>query len=208
MTAKTETIPRRQRKERRAEEILDAAFAEFSRSGYAATKLDDIANRVGVTKGTIYVYFDSKEHLFISMMRQMLKPALEDIQGLLQSPSDSASSLLLKYLRFTYRRIVEDDRGREVARMLIAESGRFPELADRWHEEIMRPIHDAFGKIIKKGMDSGEFRSSTIRDFPQVVFAPAALLHMWTLLFGNRRQLDLDRYLDAHIELIMNGLLA
>src|SRR6202521_2131981 len=140
LEARTET--RRRRKAERPNEILEAAFEEFSRNGYAATTLDQVAVRAGVTKGTIYVYFENKEHLFISMVRELMKVTLDTVQDMFERHDGSTADLLRAQFSFIYQHIVEDRRRREVVRMLIAEAARFPELADRYHEEILRPCLD------------------------------------------------------------------
>src|ERR1700680_4375475 len=90
----TRTETRRRRKAERPHEILEAAFAEFSRNGYAMTTLDQIAERAGVTKGTIYVYFENKEHLFISMVREVTKATLDTVQGMFESHEGSTAEIL------------------------------------------------------------------------------------------------------------------
>src|SRR5580700_21878 len=136
-----ETRPevRRRRKAERPQEILEAAFVEFSRNGYASTALDQIAERAGVTKGTIYVYFENKEHLFISMVRELTKATFDTVQDMFVRHQGSTAELLREAFRYIYQHIVEDRRRREVARMLIAEAPRFPALADRYREEVHRP---------------------------------------------------------------------
>jgi AcrR family transcriptional regulator len=199
---------RRRRKAERPQEILEAAFVEFSRNGYATTTLDQIAERAGVTKGTIYVYFDNKEHLFISMVREITKATLDTVQGMFESHEGSTAELLRAQFSFIYQHIVEDRRRREVVRMLIAEAPRFPELADRYHQEILRPCLDMLRQAIQRGMDRGEFRQSSIVDSPQVVIAPIALVDLWMMMFDDRQPLDLKAYFNAHLDLVLNGLLA
>jgi hypothetical protein len=109
---------------------------------------------------------------------------------------------------FFYQHIVEDRRRRDVLRMLIAEAPRFPELADRYYQEIIRPCIDLLRQAIQRGMDRGEIRKSSIIDCPHVVIAPIALLDMWMMMFDDRQPLDLKAYFDAHLELVLNGLLA
>jgi AcrR family transcriptional regulator len=210
MTDVFETRPesRRRRKAERPQEILEAAFAEFSRNGYATTTLDRIAERAGVTKGTIYVYFDSKEQLFISMVRDFTKAAHETVQEMYQTHDGSTADLLRAQFSFIYQHIVEDRRRREVVRMLIAEASRFPELADRYFEEILKPCLDMLRQAIQRGIDRGEIRPSSIVDSPQVVIAPIALVDLWMMMFDNRKPLDLKDYFDAHLDLVLNGLLA
>src|ERR1700733_10220110 len=202
------TEPRRRRKAERPQEIIEAAFAEFSRSGYATTTLDQIAERAGVTKGTIYVYFESKEHLFISMVREFTKAAYDTVQGMYETHDGSTADLLRAQFSFIYQHIVEDRRRREVVRMLIAEAPRFPELADRYHEEIHRPCMELLKQAIQRGVDRGEIRSSAVTDCPLVIIAPIALVDMWMMMFDERYPLDLKTYFDAHLELVLNGLLA
>jgi AcrR family transcriptional regulator len=210
MTEVLETRPdtRRRRKAERPQEILEAAFTEFSRNGYATTTLDQIAERAGVTKGTIYVYFANKEQLFISMVREFTKATLDTVHEMLETHEGSTADLLRAQFSFIYQHIVEDRRRRDVVRMLIAEAPRFPELADRYHEEILRPCLDMLKRTIQRGIDSGEIRKSSIIDSPQVVIAPIALVDLWMMMFDDRQPLDLKAYFDAHLDLVLNGLLA
>jgi len=206
LEARTET--RRRRKAERPQEILEAAFVEFSRNGYAMTTLDRVAERAGVTKGTIYVYFENKEHLFISMVREVTKAALDTVHEMLETHEGTTADLLRAQFSFIYQHIVEDRRRREVLRMLIAEAPRFPELADRYHQEILRPCLDMLRQAIRRGMDRGEFRNSAIIDLPQIVIAPIALVDLWMMMFDDRQPLDMKAYFNAHLDLVLNGLLA
>jgi AcrR family transcriptional regulator len=210
MTEVLETRPeaRRRRKAERPQEILEAAFVEFSRNGYASTALDQIAERAGVTKGTIYVYFENKEHLFISMVREITKAKFDIVHSMLETHEGSTADLLRAQFKHMYQHILEDDRRREVVRMLIAEAPRFPELTDRYHEEILRPCLDMLRQAIQRGVDSGEFRNSSIINAPQIVIAPIALVDLWIMMFGDRKPLDLKAYFEAHVDLVLNGLSA
>src|ERR1700674_5890393 len=97
------TDARRRRKADRPKEILEAAFEEFSRNGYASTTLDQIAERAGVTKGTIYVYFENKEHLFISMVREITKSTFDTVHGMLETHEGSTADLLRAQFSFMYQ---------------------------------------------------------------------------------------------------------
>jgi AcrR family transcriptional regulator len=209
MTELAETRPdtRRRRKAERPQEILEAAFVEFSRNGYATTTLDQIAERAGVTKGTIYVYFENKEHLFISMVREITKATLDTVHDMFATHEGSTADLLRAQFSFMYQHIVEDRRRREVVRMLIAEAPRFPELADRYHQEILKPCLEMLRQAIQRGMDRGEFRASSIVNSPQVIIAPIALVDLWMMMFDDRQPLDLKAYFNAHLDLVLNGLL-
>jgi AcrR family transcriptional regulator len=209
MTDVLETRPetRRRRKAERPHEILEAAFFEFSRNSYAMTTLDQIAERAGVTKGTIYVYFENKEHLFISMVRELMKATLDTVHDMFERHEGSTAELLRAQFSFIYQHVVEDKRRREVVRMLIAEASRFPALADRYHEEIHRPCLELLNQAIQRGIDRGEIRSSAAAECPLVIMAPIALVDLWMMMFDDRHPLDLKTYFNAHLDLVLNGLL-
>ncbi len=199
---------RRRRKAERPKEILEAAFAEFSRSGYATTTLDQIAERAGVTKGTIYVYFENKEHLFISMVHEFTKATFDIVEDMFDSHEGSTADLLRMQFSFIYEHIVEDQRRRDVLRMLIAEAARFPALADRYYQEILAPCMDRLKQAIQRGVDRGEIRQSSLIDTPQVLIAPIAFVDIWLMMFGDRQPLDLKAYFNAHLDMALNGILA
>jgi AcrR family transcriptional regulator len=202
------TEARRRRKADRPKEILEAAFEEFSRNGHAATTLDQVAVRAGVTKGTIYVYFENKEHLFISMVRELTKPATDSALEMFERDEGSTADLLREQFSFIYRHIVGDRRRREVVRMLIAESPRFPKLADRYHDEIHRPCIELLRRAIQRGIDRGEIRPSAVASCPQVIIAPIALLDLWMMMFDDRHPLDMQEYFQAHLDMVLNSLIA
>jgi AcrR family transcriptional regulator len=203
----THTETRRRRKAERPHEILEAAFLEFSRNGYAMTTLDAIAERAGVTKGTIYVYFENKEHLFISMVRELMKVTLDTVHDMFERHEGSTADLLKAQFSFIYENIVEDRRRREVVRMLIAEAPRFPALADRYHDEIHQPCMQMLQHAIQRGMDRGEIKRSAITECALVIVAPMALIDVWMMMFEDRQPIDLKAYFNAHLDLVLKGLL-
>ena len=95
-----------------------------------------------------------------------------------------------------------------MARLLIAEASRFPALTDRYQEEIQRPCMDLLKQTIQRGVDRGEIRPSAVTECPLVIIAPIALVDTWMMMFEDRHPLDLKTYFDAHLELVLNGLLA
>jgi hypothetical protein len=133
---------------------------------------------------------------------------MDIVQGMFETHEGSTADLLRAQFSFIYEHIVEDRRRREVLRMLIAEAPRFPELADRYHAEILAPCLGMLKQAIARGMDRGEFRKSSIINNPQVVIAPSALVDLWMMMFDDRQPLDLKAYFNAHLDLVLNGLLA
>lgn len=202
----TKKLTRAEQKARRPAEILDAAFEEFVESGYVATRVEDIASRVGVTKGTVYVYFETKEQLFEAMIGHISEP----LEGLLASASElkgTATERLQKTIELIYDLVVRDRRLRELMRFIIAEGSRFPQIVDRHHEAFIDPLDWQMQSLIDDGVRLGEFRSAPAA-FSDAVVAPAITFLFFKLLFDERRPLDRDAYVKAHVDLVLHGLLA
>jgi AcrR family transcriptional regulator len=204
--AKKPSLRRWKQKKQRHQEILAAAFEEFAAHGYEATRLEDVARRGGMAKGTIYLYFRDKERLFGAVVRSLIYPALGTLATLVGSSSDSAEELLRKLLSGHYALVVRNKRARAILRLLIAESGKFPELSDIFHREIIVPGVTALRQVLEKGVASGEFRKAKIKDFPQILVAPGVLATFWILIHGERHRLDLNAYIRAHMEFVLDGL--
>ncbi len=201
-----ETKIRARRKAFRPDEILEAALEEFTKHGYAGTRLDDVATRAGVTKGTIYVYFPSKEQLFHAVVRKYQRPMLRDVDQFIGISKTSTIEFLRSFLRFVYESMQTDRECREVFRLMIAEAERFPELAEDYHREVIAPLLETLREVIKLGVARGEIRQSAALEFPEIVIAPAALMHLWLLVFSNRVPVDTEGYLKAHLDLMLHGL--
>jgi AcrR family transcriptional regulator len=194
----------RQRKQKleREEQILSAALEEFGANGYAATRLEDVANRAGIAKGTIYLYFRDKERLFRAVVRTLIQKRIDALTGMF---SGSAEELLRELLSQMYQ-VVRNAKARSIVRILIAESGRFPQLADIYHREVIGRGLNRVRRVLKKGVATGEFRQTKAAQFPQILVAPGVLAIMWQLLHGERHRLDLGAYSKAHLEFVLNSL--
>jgi len=199
---------RRLRKERRPAEILDAAFAEFAAKGFAATRLDDVARRAGVAKGTIYLYFRDKEQLFRAMVRKVLVPVIEGLQVSISNFSGSVEELGRQLIDQQYANLVNNPKAREILRMLIAESHRFPQLSEIWYREVFQRGRKVTRLVLDKGVASGQVRRAKVLEFPFMIGAPGMLAVVWKLIFAGRHPLDLDAYREAHLDLILNGVKA
>jgi len=197
---------RDRRRQQRLVSILEAGFEEFAQRGYAATRLEDVGERVCLTRGAIYLYFKDKEELFRAVVRNVIHPALQEVRSAIGS-FDGATEELLRLLLMTfYREIAQDGRRRRLLRVLVAEGPNFPELTEFYYKEVIQQGIGCFESAIKRGIDRGEFRSCLARDFPQVVIGPVIAAVIWRLLFGQSHLLDLDQYSEAHFDLLMNGL--
>jgi len=201
-----ETKKRARRKAERPAEILDAAFEEFVKHGYSAARLEDVAALAGVTKGTIYFYFDTKERVFEEMVRHKSNEFLPNLKDYALTLGGSHTDRLRALVIFTYAHIAENRASREILRFLISEGGRFPGLVDRHFDEFVEPMMQQFKNVIDSGVAAGEFRDAPATAFTEIVMSPALLLSLWSLLFGTRRQFDMGAFTEASIDLIMRGL--
>ena len=198
--------PRRQElKAHRQSEILAAAFAVFAVHGYEAARIDDVARQAGIAKGTIYLYFRDKKQLFQAVVRNLI-PKRFDV--LLKTLPGAPDELLRTLLSQVYTNVVRNEHVPSIFRMLIAESERFPELAEIYHREIIVPGMKAMREVLKRGMEQGTFRKSQALEFPQIVVAPALLAMVWQLLFGTQHPLNLKIYMQAHLDFVLRSLAA
>jgi AcrR family transcriptional regulator len=194
---------RRERKVHRQEEILSAAFEVFAAHGYEAARIDDVARQAGIAKGTIYLYFRDKEQLFRAVVRGLVQKRFDAMAGSFQGTGEQ---LLRELLSRIYGQVVRNEKVRSIVRLLIAESGRFPQLSEIYHREIIAPGMKAVRQALLRGIASGEFRKTAAVEFPQLLAAPAILAIAWRLLHGERYRLDLNAYSKAHLEFLLDSL--
>lgn len=187
-------------------EILDAAFEEFVKTGYAATNLQSVAERAGVTKGTIYFHFESKERVFHEMMRHKSRRLAPELGKLALVAEGSHADRFRTSLAFVFQKIAGNREDREILRLLIAEGSRFPEMTEQYYLEFMQPVIAHFRELIDAGIAAGEFRPGLAHSFTEIFLSPALLLMAWTFLFGTSRPLEREAFADASIDLLLNGM--
>jgi AcrR family transcriptional regulator len=197
---------RRPDRAEREAEILDAAFAEFAARGYAATRLEDVARRAGVAKGLPHFYFDRKEDLFRAVLRRVIVPTWIDLAEISVTSEEPTRDLLRATLATMYERLAANEKAREVMRLLIAEGPRFPELTDLYYTEIVERGIAIWKHLITRGISRGEFRTGPVLKNPQAIYGPALMAAIWQLLFGRQHGLDLDSWIESHLDLVLNGL--
>ena len=198
---------REQQKEARRLALVDAALAVFSRVGYAAAKIDDVAEEAGVSKGTVYLYFDSKEQLFEGMVKSKMSPMLNNVASLAIDPDQSATDRLKQHLRFFYTKVLDTDR-RQIMRLIMSEGPNFPHLAEFYHANVLSRGQAMINSIIQQGIETGEFRNMAGHGLMHNVVAGALVAGIWKLVFDRFQPIELDSYFDTHVDLILNGLCA
>jgi AcrR family transcriptional regulator len=189
-------------KAQRLEQILGAAFQVFGAHGYEATRIDEVARQAGIAKGTIYLYFKGKDQLFRAVVRSLIQNPFPQTANL---PGPSETVLRQLFTRM-YTQVVRSEKARSIIRLLIAESGKFPQLADIYHREVIAPGLKALRQIVMCGIERGEFRKTSAVEFPQLLVGPGILAIVFKLLHGERYPLDLDAYMKAHIDFVLSSL--
>ncbi|HXJ03291.1 MAG TPA: TetR/AcrR family transcriptional regulator [Micropepsaceae bacterium] len=204
----SETARWRRRKDARPQEILEAALSVFAEKGFAAARMDEIATRARVSKGTIYLYFPSKEAVFRALVREMLAPQLAHFADLARAHRGPIAPLLADILRTLGRFIITSDRV-VLPKMVIAEAGNFPDLARIYREEIIERGLALFGGLLKAGMKSGEFREIAIPHAVRLCIAPLLLAAIWRTTFArlDPAPYDYEGLIEAHITNLLRGFL-
>ena len=207
MTPRSPTRWRR-RKEARPDEILAAALASFTERGFAATRLEDVAARAGISKGTLYLYFRSKEELFKAVVRATLVPNLERVEALAAS-FDGPSALLLERLLLTMAGVVSSRVG-GIPKLVISEARNFPEIARFYVKEVVRPGRETLAAVIRRGIDRGEFRKVDPDTMAHLLAAPMLQISLWrnSLEPCCDERLDPHTLIRAHIDMLKRGLAA
>ncbi|MGO7588122.1 TetR/AcrR family transcriptional regulator [Rhizobium leguminosarum] len=197
---------RAERKARRPHEILEAAFEEFAAKGYAATRVEDVATRLRITKGTVYLYFPTKDVLFQEMFRHAsTSPA--DLSTAIGSLRGSCADRIRDLLLIAYENTANDRKTRELLRLSVAEGTRLPEMVDCRHELFIAPTLAALTALVDEGVESGELRHDTAADTPDVLASSIFQVAVWHLMLADRKPIDGRALMKAHINLVMNGLL-
>jgi AcrR family transcriptional regulator len=203
LNAAKSSLSRRELKLHRQEKILAAAFEVFAAHGYEAARIDDVARQAGIAKGTIYLYFRDKERLFRAVVRGLLQKRFDVVAG---SFKGTGEQLLRELGSRMYSQVVRNEKVRSIVRLLIAEGGRFPQLTEIYHREIIAPGMKAVRQALLRGIASGEFRKTVALEFPQLLAAPGVLAIVWRLLHGEQHRLDLGAYSRAHLEFVLDSL--
>jgi AcrR family transcriptional regulator len=198
----------RRRKEARPKEILAAALASFAEHGFAATRLDDVALRAGVTKGTLYLYFPNKEELFAAVVRQALVPNLERGEALLDEVGEPAALLLERLMR-GWAELALSPAG-AIPKIIVSEAGNFPELARFYREEVVDRGMELMRRVVRLGVERGEFRApDDIDNAVRCIFAPIVLAMLWRHSFGRHEEADRfdpESICKAQVSLLLEGL--
>jgi AcrR family transcriptional regulator len=186
---------------------MTAALQVFAERGFAATKLDEVAKRAGVSKGTVYLYFDSKEALFKAAVESVIAPALEAGESLAADRSRPPAEALRDFIFWWWEKVGATDIG-ALPKLLVAEIGNFPELGMWFHDNLILRGKRAAAGIIERGVASGEFRLVDPMAVARIIFAQMFSYVLWRRAFGPAMP-DLPEpevYFAQVVDLLINGL--
>lgn len=205
MTVRDEARKWARRKEDRPGELVDAALAEFTAKGFVATRLEDVARRAGVSKGTVYRYFDGKDALFEAVLKSLIAPVLDQVETLVDDWPGSNRDLLKTVLTRMYGHVIGSDYP-AVVRVMLAEGPGYPHLFEVYHREVVARGQGILGRILERGVAEGEFRDGPAARMPLSVIGPAIAALIWQITFQPIQPIETDRFLEAHLDLLLNGL--
>jgi AcrR family transcriptional regulator len=188
--------------------MMAAALDLFVEKGYSATRLEEVAARAGVSKGALYLYFDSKEALFKAVISEGIVPLMD--QGLAHAAEFKGSAAeLLQFLLSCWWEAIGNTPLGGVPKLMVSEAGNFPEVTAYYHDSVIAPGRELIRSVIERGIAAGEFRPVDVDVVIDVIFAPVLLLAIWRHSLGvacPAREHDPARYLATHFDLILKGL--
>ena len=199
-TAQPASIRAERAAERRGA-IIEAAMEEFISRGFAATRLDDIAKRAGVAKGTIYLHFKDKESMFEELIRTAIVPLVGRLSAAPPRPDASVRDIIEAFAKTFIEQVVTTRRG-DIVRLIVAEGPRFPAVADFYYREVVSKGIAGMRALIELGISRGEIHHKELARFPQIIVAPALIAVIWQSLFSKHAPLDALEMFRAHLDLI------
>ena len=211
MDAQTQrTEPRfERRKDARPSELTAAALELFVEKGFAATRLEDVAARAGVSKGTLYLYFDSKEELFKAVVRESILPNIARVEGLL-AHYEGPTADLIRTMVETIGMVVTTTKIGALPKLVIAEAGNFPDIARFYLDEVIHRGLGVIEAVLKRGIARGEFRPFDVGLSVRAIIAPVVVLAIWKNSFERfeAEPIDAKAYLANHVDILMRGIAA
>src|SRR5262245_4621795 len=193
--------------EARPSSILSAALDSFVENGFAATRLDDVARRAGVSKGTLYLYFDSKEALLESVVRENIVPFLERAEQRVDGFQGSSSDLLVEIVRDWWEAMRDSAMG-ALPKLVLSEASNFPAVARVYFDEVVQRLRGLLARLLRRGIERGEFRDVDVEYAVRALTAPIVHVLIWkhSMIKCQIDAIDYDRYIDAIIDLVLHGL--
>lgn len=196
------------RKVARPGELLAAALDLFVEKGFAATRVEAVARRAGVSKGTLFLYFSSKEELFKAVVRENISGRFVEWHAEFERYEGSTADML-RYCLCSWWTRIGSTQASGITKLMMSEARNFPELAKFYHQEVIQPGNELIQRVLQRGVDRGEFRPMDMRYGVYIVLAPMLFLAMWKHSLGNQTgdwQLVPEDYIALQVETLLHGL--
>jgi TetR/AcrR family transcriptional regulator len=205
-----EAHKRERRKQARPGELLDAALSLFVEKGFAATRVEEVAARAGVSKGTLFLYFPSKQALFKAVVHENAGRHLREALGEVAGYTGSSAELLREFLRRWWTQYGSTPAA-GLCKLIMGEAANFPDLARDYQEQVVQPSHELLRRVLQRGIDRGEFRPVDLHHTVHVIMAPLIFLVMWKHSLapccGAAAAIDPETFIAQHADLMVRGLL-
>jgi TetR/AcrR family transcriptional regulator len=200
---------RERRKDARPGELLAAALELFVEKGFAATRAEEVAKRAGVSKGTLFLYFSSKEELFKAVVRENISGRFPQWNAEFAEFQGTTADMLRYCVRAWWDRI-GSTKASGITKLMMSEAGNFPELAAFYQHEVIQPGNNLLRRVLQRGVDRGEFEPMDLKYGVYIVLAPMLFLAMWKHSLGTctaaGMEIDPDQYITLQVETILLGL--
>ncbi len=191
----------RRRKEDRPHEIVEAAFETFAEKGFAATRVNDVARRAGVSKGLLYLYYKTKEDLFKAVIRNVVAKRIDKLIETVET-TELSSEAFFRGPMLDFMKQIPGSPAAVVIRLLLTEGARHPDLMDYYWEQVANRGLQTIRGFVERGVAAGEFRETAVNDMPHLFVSPLILSVVFNLLFV-RRSLDTDRLMETHMDMML-----
>jgi TetR/AcrR family transcriptional regulator len=207
--AATVRAKRARRKESRPGELLAAALELFVEKGFAATRAEEVAKKAGVSKGTLFLYFSSKEELFKAVVRENISGRFGEWNSEIDNFQGDTAGMLRYAMQVWWQRI-GSTKASGITKLMMSEAGNFPELAAFYEHEVIQPGNELIQRVLQRGVDRGEFGPIDAKYSVYTVLAPMLFLAMWKHSMGTcsaiGTTIDPERYISVQVETILQGL--
>jgi AcrR family transcriptional regulator len=202
----------RRKPESRPDDILDGALVEFRRRGFAGARIEDIAKHAGLSKGTIYLYFDSKEEMLKALVRRSVSPIAEALKNIAdhvgENPEKKAAEILRSMLMIVGNRL-SDNKTSSIPLLIIGEAGNFPELAVFYRREVIDVTIGALSTVFKRGVKSGEFMKHNADLAIRSLMSIVIMQIIWNGVFASKddAEISMKSLINSHLDIFLNGTL-
>jgi AcrR family transcriptional regulator len=208
----SEAAPKRERrKEARPGELLDAALDLFVEKGFSAARVDEVAARAGVSKGTLFLYFQSKEDLFKAVVRENIAKKFPTWEEEFLT-FEGSSANMLRYALVSWWERIGKTRASGITKLVMSEAQNFPEIAEFYQEEVIKPGNAMIRRILERGVQSGEFRDIDLEQAVHIIVAPMIFLMMWKHSMGacaaSAKIVDPEQFIHMQVDVLLHGMTA